>query len=170
MERSDETGEKVSTTGTYLTILSDSLKKKLNILRQIQDLNDSQHRCLKTEPVDFDAFEESVTQKGLLIDKINDLDEGFEAVYSKVRDGVLGNTGAYSAQISELKSLIAQITDSSVAIQAQEERNRQAVTASFAERRKAMRGGVSSARAVNQYSRNMSAASFADPFFLDKKK
>ena len=67
-----------------LNILSESLDKKIDLLKRIVEYDDEQEKFLKSEPLDFTSFDKDVEKKGELIDELNRLDNGFEVLYNKI--------------------------------------------------------------------------------------
>ena len=95
----------------YLSVLEDSLKKKLQILDELTDYTTQQQELLKVEELDYEAFDRLVDQKEPLIQRIMELDQGFETVYDRIKEQLLGNKEQYAAQIRALQSLIGELTD-----------------------------------------------------------
>ena len=52
----------------YLNVLEASLRKKLNVLDEIQAYNDKQYESFSTEEVDMDSFDGAIEEKGRLIE------------------------------------------------------------------------------------------------------
>ncbi len=72
--------------GNYLTLLEESLRKKLEVMAEIRKYNQRQQEIFRSEDVDLDKFEEYVDEKGRLIDKVSALDNGFEQLYANVAE------------------------------------------------------------------------------------
>ncbi len=125
----------------YLSVLEDSLKKKLQILDELTDYTTQQQELLKVEELDYEAFDRLVDQKEPLIQKIMELDQGFETVYDRIKEQLLGNKEQYAAQIRALQSLIGELTDKSVKLQTMEQRNKSAVEQQFRKSREKIRQG-----------------------------
>ena len=71
-----------------LTILSESLDKKLEVLQKIREYNKRQEEIFSAEEVDMSLFDDAVEEKQRLIDEVVHLDEGFEIMYEKLAKGV----------------------------------------------------------------------------------
>ena len=125
----------------YLSVLEDSLKKKLQILDELTDYTTQQQELLKVEELDYEAFDRLVDQKEPLIQRIMELDQGFETVYDRIKEQLLGNKEQYAAQIRALQSLIGELTDKSVKLQTMEQRNKSAVEQQFRKSREKIRQG-----------------------------
>ena len=103
-----------------LTILSESLDKKLEVLQKIREYNKRQEEIFSAEKVDMSLFDDAVEEKQRLIDEVVRLDEGFEILYEKLAKELEGNRQRYAAQIRELQAKVAKVTELSVSVQAQE--------------------------------------------------
>lgn len=154
----------------YLSVLEDSLKKKLQILDELTDYTMQQQELLKVEELDYEAFDRLVDQKDPLIQRIMELDQGFETVYDRIKEQLLGNKEQYAAQIRALQSLIGELTDKSVKLQTMEQRNKSAVELQFRKSREKIRQGRQNKQAALNYYKNMNNANYVPPQFLDDKK
>ena len=154
----------------YVTILAESLKKKNAVLDEIRKANQEQKQILADENLTPEAFEKTLDQKAALIDELNQLDEGFEQIYEKVRLEIQNHMEEYAEQIHMMQEEIAEITDKTVAIQAEELRNKQLIENKFVSIKKQIREVKSSQKAVNTYYRNMMNRNVMESQFLDRKK
>lgn len=154
----------------YLSVLEDSLKKKLQILDELTDYTMQQQELLKVEELDYEAFDRLVDQKDPLIQRIMELDQGFETVYDRIKEQLLGNKEQYAAQIRALQSLIGELTDKSVKLQTMEQRNKSAVEQQFRKSREKIRQGRQNKQAALNYYKNMNNSNYVPPQFLDNKK
>ena len=154
----------------YLSVLEDSLKKKLQILDELTDYTMQQQELLKVEELDYEAFDRLVDQKDPLIQRIMELDQGFETVYDRIKEQLLDNKEQYAAQIRALQSLIGELTDKSVKLQTMEQRNKSAIEQQFRKSREKIRQGRQNKQAALNYYKNMNNANYVPPQFLDDKK
>ena len=106
-------------TGNYLTLLEESLRRKLQVMDEIQKYNLRQQEIFQADNVDLERFDEYVEEKGRLIEQLTALDNGFEKLYANVAEELKGNREQYAKQIKTLQGLVTEVTDTSVAIQAQ---------------------------------------------------
>ena len=53
-------------TGNYLTLLEESLRRKLQVMEEIQKYNMRQQEIFQSGEVDIDKFDEYVAEKGVL--------------------------------------------------------------------------------------------------------
>ena len=154
----------------YLQILEESLHKKMNVLCKIEEVNKWQEKLLKSEAVMEDDFDRSITEKGVLIDELNKLDEGFASLYEHIKEQLATGKERYKVQIAALQKLIVQVTEKSVSIQAHEERNRVLVEKYFAEEKQKLQKGRRSSKVAMDYYRSMNQSQVVAPQFMDKKK
>ena len=157
-------------TGNYLTLLEESLRKKLQVMAEIQDYNLRQQNIFQSDQVDVDKFDEYVAEKGVLIEKLTVLDNGFEKLYANVAEELKENREQYAAQIKTLQDLVAEVTEQSVAIQAQEVRNKKLIEDFFKKERDGIRMGRKSSKAAIGYYKTMSKSAVVPPQFMDSKK
>ncbi len=153
-----------------LSILEESLDRKLEVLRQIQQYNEQQEKSFREGTADLDGFDEAVERKGELIDKLNLLDNGFETLYDEIAAELKENREKYAGQIKTLQGKVAEVTELSVTIQAQEKRNKKLVEDYFAGLRSNIGRDRKSSKAAYDYYKNMSGSGYAPPQFYDSKK
>lgn len=154
----------------YLTILQESLHKKIQILDEIQRICDYQGTILEKEPVDFEKFDQCVDDKDICIEQLNQLDEGFERLYEKVREKLQDHREEHAEWIRTTKELITCITEKSVAIQTREARNKQTLETVFRKEREGFGKGKKSVKAAMDYYRNMNHAAGVTSQYMDQKK
>lgn len=157
-------------TENYLNLLEESLRKKLQVMAEIQKYNLRQQEVFQSENVDMERFDEYVEEKGTLIDRLTALDSGFEKLYAKVAEQLDGNREKYAAQIKALQGLVTEVTDTSVQIQAQEARNKKLIEDYFRKEKEGIRMGRKSSQAAIGYYKTMSKTAVMPPQFLDSKK
>lgn len=155
---------------SYVAVLEDSLKKKVDILRQLQLLCQEQSDILDDANMTPEVFEENVDKKGKLIARLEGLDEGFEQLYGRVKDEMTSNGEHYKERILRMQELIRDITDRSVQIQVMESRNKDKAQIRFGEVRNQIREVRHSGKAVSNYYQNMMKMNTVDPQFMDSKK
>lgn len=154
----------------YLSILEESLRKKLQILDELTSYTMAQQDLLKAEELDYDAFDQLVEKKDPLVRMIMELDQGFETVYDRIKEQLLGHKELYAVQIRTLQNLISELTDKSVKLQAMEQRNKTAVEQQFRKSREKIRQGRQNKQAALNYYKNMNHSDFVPPQYLDNKK
>ena len=151
-------------------ILVQSLKKKSETLNKIIEQNNLQETILKQEEFDMDSFEETVDAQNELVEELERLDTGFEALYDRVREDVMHNKDRYRQEIAEMQELIQQITDKVVTINAGNMRNKRLAENQFKKARAEIRNGVSQSKVARGYYNNMNNLNCVAPQIYDNKK
>lgn len=155
-------------TKTYLDMMEDSLKKKIEVMQQIETQNIRQKNALEREGTpDDDAFDDAVQIKGDLIDKLTELNDGFASLYDKVKIELDNNKENYKDQIRRMQDLIRDVTDLSNTLEIQETRNKELADNYFSNTRKEMKRGKKSAAAALNYHVTMNKSSNIQPHFID---
>ena len=156
----------------YIMIMLDSLQKKSGVLDNIIKKNEEQTEILKEENTDWDAFDRNADEKSELIDKMDQLDEGFEDLFEKVKATIETPEGKqkYAIQIKAMQKLISEITEKSVTIQAAETRNKQLVEKCFKQSHQRIGQSRNTSRVARDYYKNMQQTHVVPPAFLDSKK
>jgi hypothetical protein len=153
---------------TYVSLLADSLRKKLEVLAGIDKLNKEQHELLKSEEFDLDAFDLNVQAKAELIEQLERLDDGFASLFERVKAEIGDNRGAYATEIKEMQHLIKSVTELSVTIEADEKRNKGLADGKFTALKKSVREARMSSSTASRYYQSMSQYD-STPQFVDKK-
>ena len=149
---------------SQLSILQESLVAKRQVLLEIQEYNRKQEEVFTAEEVDMSLFDEAIEEKGRLIERLTQLDDGFETMYQKLERELENNREKYAAQIRVLQQQIKEITDLGISIQAQEARNKSLIENYFSKERKNMHKSLqNSAKAYNFY-KSMSSLSAASNY------
>ncbi len=159
----------MSMTESYLTILESSLDRKLGILDSLEKLNTEQEAVLGAASFDEEAFGHIVGQKAELVDQLNAMDEGFQLVYDNVKAELDKNREGYSAEIKSLQGRITQIMEKSSHLMAEEKRNKDRITAKFAQRRREIGSVKKNQQYAANYYKTMNKVT-SEPVFMDKKK
>lgn len=151
-------------------ILLQSLEKKAQLLDKMIGQNSVQEEILKREELDMDAFDEAINQQGVYLEELDRLDQGFEAVYDRVREELLQDKERYRTEITRMKELIQQITDKVVTINAGNMRNKVLAEKQFKKKRISIGTGASKNKAARNYYNSMNNLNFVSPQFYDSKK
>lgn len=159
----------MSMTESYITILDASLDKKITILDELTELNAQQTALLEQEKFDESGFEKLAEDKSSLVDKLNELDNGFQLVYDNVKAELDNGRERYAEEIKLLQNKIGQVMEKSNHLMAEEKRNQDKLKHKFT----AMRKEVSSIKKNRQYAANYYKTMNKvtdEPVFMDKKK
>ena len=154
----------------YLQILIESLEKKNQVLDKIIELNKVQAEISFHQPMDMQAYDKSMDDKGELIDEINRLDDGFTSTYELIKNAVQAEPTKYRKQVLVLQELIRKAVDKGMAIEAQEKRNRAALETVFRMKRQEIKQMKVSNTAAVKYYKAMSKINTVDPQLMDRKK
>ena len=155
---------------TYLDMLQDSLKKKLEILDKIMDCQKEESELLKGESMDREVFDKSINEKVALAESLDPLDDGFEKVYDRIREEMIQHKGSYAIQIKAMQDMISEIGEKNVLIQAEENRIKLEVD-NYAKRESAaLRQRRDNGKAARSYYNNMKKLNYVGSQFMDKKK
>lgn len=157
-------------TQNYVDIMIDSLTKKEELLKQIVDYNEAQQTIVTAPEFKEEAFEKNVADKGEVVEKILQLDEGFNSVFNRIKEELQNNKKKYAKDIERLKTLVASVTELGVRIQAQELRNKQLVEKRFAQMRKELSQAKRTTSTANAYYKNVNNLNQYESHFLDQKK
>ncbi|WP_313131385.1 flagellar export chaperone FlgN [Anaerocolumna sp.] len=155
---------------TYVHILTDTLSKKSFLLDELIQITEMQERYITLTPPDMDNFETSLEDKEILINKINELDDGFEKIYEHVKNEIISNRVNHKEAIIELQNLIKQVTEKSTKLQTLEIRNKKSLEIFFANKKKEIKDFKRSSETATSYYKNMMNQQLDESYFLDKKK
>lgn len=146
---------------SQLSILQESLAAKRQVLLEIQEYNRKQEEVFTAEEVDMSLFDEAIEEKGKLIERLVQLDDGFEAMYQKLARELENNREKYAGRIRVIQQQIKEITDLGVAIQAQEARNKALIEKYFSRERKNMHKSIQNSTKAYNFYKNMSGLNAA---------
>lgn len=108
----------------YITVLHDSLSRKVDVVKEILKYTKEQNVILSSDDVDIDRFDDIISEKDILIKKLEELDRGFDSTFDRVKDELKNNKEIYKSQILEMQNYIRVITDLSVEIESLEQSNK----------------------------------------------
>ncbi len=157
-------------TDRYIEMLKDSLVAKRDLLDKILLYTVQQKSMVEAEKVDWDAFDKTVDEKAELIAKLDGLDNGFDAVYERIKENLKQDKDYYKADITEMQKLIQEVTDRSTSLMAAEQRNKTLVTNRFQMERKNISRQRSAQKATNSYYNAMNRINNVDPQLMDHKE
>lgn len=160
-------------TQNYLQMMIESLKKKDNVLTKIITKNEAQSECVVDKEygdIDWDRFNILISEKDVLINRINELDQGFESLYERIRYDVTANKDIYKSEIKTMQELIEGIVEKGTKIQTQEERNRAKIEKVLLGAKKEIKQSRKSMQVVSSYYKSMSNPSGEIDATMDRKK
>lgn len=154
----------------YLNSLIEGLKAKENMLDELTALTEKQQTIVSGEKIDWDVFDAIVDEKSDIIEKLNQNDEGFTAVFDRIKDDLKSQMGKYSSYIEQIKSGIANVTNKSTSLMALEQRTKTRVENAFKRQKKEYNNSMTSSRVATNYYNAMNKMNFVDPQLMDSKK
>lgn len=155
---------------SYLSILEDSLNKKLELLKKIESKSMEQSMMLKDRTVNPDFIDHNMDEKLKMINEVIHLDDGFESLYEKIKNELNQHKDRYQEEIKRLQDLIRKVTEKSTSIQAIEARNKSQMEIYFSNKKKEVQSKKSAMSIAKDYYQNMNKVRNVTPQFLDKKK
>lgn len=150
-----------------LSVLSESLDMKLDVLNKIQEYTEKQKAVFESDEPDVEEFDRLVDEKDKFVDKLIYLDDGFEKLYQDLSENLQNNREKYANQIKQLQTKISAITEISASIQAQEARNKKMIEDYFVTERQGIKKSRVSSKAAYDYYKNMSGMNLQISGFMD---
>ena len=103
---------------TYIRMMLDILNKKEVQLTSLLELTMEQEKILKDVDFDEDAFSQLIEKKRGHLQKLEETDMGFQAIYNRIAAEMKNNKDEYKEQILEMQRLITGVTDLGVKLSA----------------------------------------------------
>ena len=154
----------------YLSLLAKSLEQKSAILDELIELTAKQEKLIADEHLEDKQFDTICDSKDELIRKINELDNGFEQLYQRIKTVLNENPEDYSTQIEELKRLITDVTDKGIRLQVMERHNKDKIDSFIKAKRNDIKSFKVNSRTAAKYYSNISKMTSDDSYFFDEKK
>lgn len=155
----------------YVSALQDSLQRKLEVLQAIERLTTEQSDILAKPEPDMERFEQIIQEKGERLEEMKSLDQGFDALFAKLRRELQENKYQYQSQITQMQNLIRAITDCGIKIEGMEKRNKNAFQNYLTGARREIRNFKRNNQTASVYSQNMANQHHDwQTYFFDEKK
>ncbi len=155
---------------TYLQMLNSSLKRKVAILEQILTFTEEQNLSFANEKTTIEIMEQCVLKKEPLIHQLNEMDAGFDSVYSKIKEIVQQDKNIYKDEIGQLQQSIVKVTELSIKIQTLEQNNKLKFEVYSRNKKQEIKQFKVSNKTVSSYYKNMTGKTQGQSYFYDKKK
>jgi hypothetical protein len=155
---------------SYIEILLQSLVKKSSVLDKIMEANEEHARIAAEKEFDPEAFDVVFDKKDELIKELEQLDKGFNTVYTRVKEEFVGNKDSYKDEIVKMQALITEITDKSMNIQATEKRNKEALMNRMDMVKREIYQAKNTKKIASNYYKSMNGLNYVEPQFMDRKK
>ena len=153
----------------YLKILSESLDKKADLLKDIEKKSREQSELIKSD-ASFEEIDDNMDQKADLIEEVIKLDNGFEAMYDNIKAELNDQKDEYKEQIDQIQDKIRMVMELSTSIEAVEARNKTQMEKRFSSERKALKDQRKVSTAAYDYYKVSNKLNAVTPQFMDRKK
>ena len=154
----------------YVEMMQKSLQKKDVILEGLLKECRKQAAIIAEPDITWKDFDDCIQAKQVLIEELVKLDDGFTDLYERMKEEFANHKSQYKTEIQQMQNLIKRITDRSVQIQTEEERNRKAVEKALLQAKNDIRCSKATVKAASDYYKVMSKVNLIDPQFMDQKK
>lgn len=154
----------------YIEMMIESLRKKSRILDRIQQANQRLEQLAMQPDMELEDLREILDEKDSCVDEINQMDQGFQTVFDKLKAELQDNKQQYREQILTMQQLIREITDKVVAVREQEVKNKLVMEGQFARQYKNIRAAQKGVNVAQNYYKSMSGMNIVDSQFMDRKK
>ncbi len=155
---------------TYVRMMLDVLSKKEIHLTKLLELTNEQEALLKAEELNEAEFALLIEKKSGNLRKLEEFDNGFQSIYTRVAEELKNNKENYKDQILEMQALITRVTDLGVKLSALEEKNKNALETKFREKKQNIRQFKVSKQTADKYYKNMIGMQTGASYFMDQKK
>ena len=158
----------------YLNIMIESLEKKEKLMTLLLEKTEAQGELIagkEYDDVNWAQFTVYMNEKESAINKIDELDEGFDQVYKRVQPDLDEDAKRYKDQIKKLQVLITSLTDVGVKISAKENRNKTDIDRIMTAAKANIRSAKKNIKVSNDYIKSMYGnANVAGMNMFDSKK
>lgn len=154
---------------SYISIMESSLDKKIEILDRLIEANAVQRTIIETEEFDDEAFDSNVNYKSSLIDKLTELDNGFQMLYDNVKKELDLGRYRYAEEIKRLQEKIRIITEKSSKIQVAENENKLLIENKFTNLKKQVTVAKRNQQVASSYYNTMNKIT-SEPVLFESKK
>ena len=134
------------------------------------EANEEHAQIAAAKDFDPEAFDVVFDKKDEFIKELEQLDRGFNTVYARVKEELIGNKEAYKEEIAKMQALITEITEKSMNIQATEKRNKEALMSRMDMVKREIYQAKNTKKVATSYYKNMNGLNYVEPQFMDRKK
>ena len=108
--------------------------------------------------MDVETFQNIIDQKGEEIEKLNQMDEGFDTLFRHVEKEITANRMTYKKQILQMQNLINEVSELGIQIQALEHQNSGHFKIYLANQKQSVKKFHTNNRTAASYYQNMANA------------
>lgn len=158
---------------TYLCMLLDTLEQKQQLLQSLLEETRKQRDCLQEvdhRELDDQIWGSCMERKEQLLEKLEELDQGFSKVYERVKLILQKDRESHRAIIEKLQEKVREITEQSIQLQTLEQKNKAKIQVYFTLQKEKIKTYKVSSQIVDSYKKNMQAVGASETYFLDQKK
>lgn len=153
-----------------LQLLIEALEKKKNILEDILQKSKDQNDVASLENFDADRFDLLVDDKAELLQQMESIDDGFDAVYHRIKDEMLQKKDDFKTEIARMQQLIRETIDLGAQIHTTEVRTKEKLGVAIERSRQDLRRQKQSSQTVMDYYKANSQLNYTESYFIDQKK
>lgn len=153
-----------------LHLLIESLEKKKGILSDILTKSRLQGEIASADDFEAEQFDMLADEKSELLILMDELDQGFDAIFNRIRDELLSNKDKYKKEIGRMQELIRETVDLGAQIHATEARTKDSVSRVLKSNRQELLKRKTSSKSVRDYYKANSQLNFVGSYFIDQKK
>ncbi len=139
----------------YVNMMVDTLERKKTILEKLLCQTREQETLLKDEEIDVETFQNIIDRKGEEIEKLNQMDEGFDTLFRYVEKEITANRMMYKKQILQMQKLINEVSELGIQIQALEHQNSGHFKIYLANQKQSVKKFYTNNRTAANYYQNM---------------
>ena len=131
--------------------------------------SEKQREIVSADNIDWEAFDRSIDAKGLLIENLGKLDDGFQNVYDRVKEELADNKDKYKDEIVAMQDLIRKVTELGTQVETLELRNKALIEKRFAEEHKQIKQSKIGSKVAMEYYQKMNKLNVVEPQLMDRK-
>ncbi|MBE5963192.1 MAG: hypothetical protein E7256_17730 [Lachnospiraceae bacterium] len=154
----------------YINMLGDSLLQKDRMLDELITFSKRQTALLEVQEIKYDLFLEEMQKKQLVINRLAELDKGFELVYSKVSEELKDNKEKHQDLIKKMQELIKCITEKGMQLRNLEQKNKILLDQYLIKERNKIRNFKMNNQAASNYYKSMAKMNASESYFMDSKR
>lgn len=153
-----------------LQLLIESLEKKKGILAEILAKSKLQGEIALADDFEAEQFDLLADEKSELISQMDEVDQGFDATFQRIKDELLSDKDKYKKKIVRMQGLIRETVDLGAQIHATELRTKDSVSRVLKNNRQELLKRKNSSKSVRDYYKANSQLDFVGSYFIDQKK
>lgn len=153
-----------------LQLLIEALEKKKIVLQDILRKSQEQNDVASLEKFDAEKFDQLMDDKTALLNQMEVLDDGFDAVYQRIKNEMLDKKDAYKTEITCMQQLIRETIALGAQIHTTEARTKEKLGVAIERSRRDLRRQKQSSQTVRDYYKANSQLKYTESYFIDQKK